>query len=426
MRFRATIVLIVATGATLAGAASAMTRAQCPSSPLCRIVDDADSDGEISDDLRQARNELLYASGAGPADTVYLYPPEPGTYEWNGQVRFCGDDTPPSGQAEPDCDGTSDLPVIQFAGAWWSVFLEASCAEDSTPGGISACLRIGDRFAGAGAGEPRARVLTEQPLRFRHTFLFGIENWLLELWHPVFAVWLDGITQSTVFTEVGRDIPGWSYSTGSGVYVSATNSLVATTLLAESAATLFGGVVADGDMSGSLVVAVADLSQAPSGMNTVVSVGAAQDGYLGLTPYGPGDGCQYGPDPPQSCSDFQIDVSLSTPQNSLGGDGVEIIDGDDIQLHLNASYLTAGHHLVKIPGLASTPGSVGDVTITGQATFAGVTEALEPTPLGAISAAPEATALVDLPLTSLVSENWVCVQGGGIVLGPNYSCSGTP
>lgn len=425
MRLLTIVSFLFVGGLFVAEASTAVTRAQCPTNPYCRIVDDADSDGEISDDLRRARSELLYASGAGPNDTVYLFPPVDGTYSWVGQVRFCGDDTPPTGEVEPDCDGTAELPYIVFAGRWSSVVLESSCAEDASFGGYSACLRIGDRLEGdGGADEPRPRVLTHQALRFRHVFIFGSDDWGTELNHPVFAVWLDGVTMSIFGVEVGRDIPEQIYRTGSGIWISATDSSVVTNFLAEPTSTLIVGAVVDGGMSGSTVRAVADLSSGPEGMNPVVLVGGV-NGFIPFM-YGPPDGCAYGPDPPQSCRDFAIEAVINTPPVPSGGEGVFLADGDDIAVNIQANYLTRGHHLFKAAGLATTPGSVGDVTLTGEAVYAGLNKANPPGTMSAIIAAPEATVLVDMKLTSLSTPTPVCATGGGIVLGPNYQCIGTP
>jgi hypothetical protein len=419
MRSRAAAIPVVLVAAFLlqGGSCSRPSRSQCPSHPACRIVADADADGEISDDLRVARNALVYGSTAGRSE-VYLYPPPAGTYDWLGEVRFCGDETPPAGaEEEPNCTGTGEIPRIVFLGRWQDVTLAGRCADPATalPEEISACLHFGDRMLGdGGAGEPRVEVETSFRLVFQHAESL---DFAVELNHPVYAVWLDGVTQSLFGVTAGRDAPENPAPVGSGAYISASSSSIHVELTSPDGGLLYNGVVIDGDMTGSSVQVVNDRSAAPGGMDPAVSVGSGSGSALNLFVSGPADGCMYGPDT-DGCVDFDLDLAVRTPANSLGGEALRVIDGS-FDLDLDVEYLTGGHY-------AMTLASRGEIYVTGSLVYRGISEQ-GTVQAPAIDIVRDGTVALDLRIESLLWDDPTCLHVGPnatVLLGPSYQCFG--
>jgi hypothetical protein len=408
-------------GIAALGSECGITRETCSQWANCRVVMDQNVDGEIADDLRRARNELLY--GPESFDIVYLFPPDSGTYTWTGEVRFCGDDSfaadppPPGDESEPDCDGNAAIPQIVFAGDWTVTPFDADCAAgDTTPFKIYACLRIGDTFEGdAGAAELRPRVSTESDLSFTHVavppFWYNTQ--------PTYAVWLDGISDSFASFEVGT-VPG--LLGGMGAYVAARESDVSVRMVPDNQI----GLVLDGDMSGSSVHIDADYSAEVGGPNQVVMVGTAGSSWS----YGPQDGCEYGADPVGSCSDFTLSVFARTPDGPAGGEVVHVWDGTGIALQLDVEYRTWGHIPVGFDGTVwggSAKGEVGEVTVEGSLVYAGLTEdGINEWP--AIGVHDKTEAHLDLTVENLNFADPECLLVGHeatVVLEPNYQCIGT-
>lgn len=108
-------------------------------------VEDRDTDGELQDDLRAARNALVWPSGTlttAPrvaieisTNAIGAWPLGPGPAgqpngPWGSFVRFCADSSPPTGENEPDCTGTGlttshpDLELVGMDRVVWEWALE--------------------------------------------------------------------------------------------------------------------------------------------------------------------------------------------------------------------------------------------------------------------------------------------------------------
>jgi hypothetical protein len=408
----------------------------CPPSPLCQgkpfcvVLADADSDQEIADDLRNARNQLLYGPTRPTAtDTVWLYAPPAGTYGWTGEVRFCGDATAsPTGEDEPDCDGTDALPTIRFAGAWNAVTLAANCPDgDETPWLITACLHVGDRAEGdGGAAEPAVRVVTQQALHFRHVHTTPFPTQVDQF---ISAVWLDGIDASAVSVTVHGDVPpeeigAAGSGSGSGVYASATDSALVVGVGTGTGANLLNGLVLDGRMDGSEVWLDSDFSASGVGPGAPsLSIGTGGIFFFGS---GPRDGCDYGPDTAGTCANFTAHAAVKTPTGMIGSDGIMVYAADGVLLDVAMDYRTQDHIPIKVdcvlclfgcgPGAPNCPGEVDDLTIEGDIVYDGVGVAV------ATSNGAQVTLDTDITLLDPSGDCYAAAAGANVVLGPSYAC----
>jgi hypothetical protein len=410
----------------LAGIASA---APCDGKPYCVVLADADSDGEIADDLRRARNQLLYTDPRpSPTQTAYFYAPPGGAYTWTDEVRFCGDATAsPTGEDEPDCDGTDLLPTIRFAGKWSQVVLAADCpAGDETEFLITACLHVGDRLGDGGADEPPVRVWTDQLMTFRHTHVTPIS---IQVAQFVSAVWLDGADASLVGFRVYGDVPpseigGYASGSGSGVYASATNSTIVVYAETGTGANLNNALVLDGMMDGTQVFLDSDFSAAAAGPGgPSLSIGTGGLFFIGT---GPRDGCDYGPDTQGTCANFTASASVATPPGMLGSDGIMVYAADQVVLDVDMEYLTHDHIPIKVDCVLwlfgsgqNCPGEVTGLTIQGDIVYDG----------GGVGVAVtdgDLTLDTEITLLSPGAECYAATANANVTLGPNYACNEAP
>lgn len=399
------------------------TRAQCATHPRCRIVVDADADGDLADDLRRARNELLYPQTGTPPTTgkVYFYPPEVPSgfrYAWNGEVRFCGsqtmvDSTP---ESEPVCDGTAPIPEVAFKGWWQQIPFDADCenldgAEEPVPDTIYSCLHIGDRLAD-GESEPRTVVRTDQPLVFRYAESLATPWTSLVI---TAAVWLDGVRDSAFRAQVHGDVPPQPYLTqsGWGMYASAIDSGIELRVQPGDGVPVQFGLVVDGPMSGSTLLVVSDFGQASAQPHSVFVV--APGDLWALRAFH--NGCAYSADDPiGSCTDFTARIQHTEQADPYGMDAVAIMDGDRIALDLDVTHMDTQHGAIKLDS-SETIGSVGRVDITGRLFYGG-----NPNAAG-ITVSGTTDAFID---AEIETTGACCVKVFGAAsweAGPNYQCN---
>jgi hypothetical protein len=417
-------VLLAASGVLLTCNHEGPTRAECATHARCRIVSDANSDGDLADDLRRVRNDLLYPEGGTPPTTgrIYLYPPEVPPagfrYAWNGEVRFCGsttmvDATP---ESEPVCDGTASIPQVYFKGWWHQIPFDANCEnlgvdEEPVPGTVYACLHVGDRLAD-GESEPRTVVRIDQQLVFRYAAS------LPTLWTATVisaAVWLDGVRDSVFRAQIHGDVPARPdlAQSGWGIYASAIDSAIELRLQPGDGVPPQYGLVVDGPMSGSDLTVLSDFSEATAQPHSVFVV-APGTTYVLPDFY---DGCAYSADDPVgSCTDFTAHVQHSEQADAFGMDAVVIMDGDRIALDLDVRHMDTDHAAIKLDASDSI-GSVGQVDVTGNLFYGGNPGAEAITVTGTtdavIDAAIETTGACCVRLTGQAS--WEA--------GPNYQCN---
>jgi hypothetical protein len=398
------------------------TRAECPTNPRCRIITDADADLDLADDVRRARNELLYGENAFTTGTIYLFPPPTPSgfdYEWNGEVRFCGSETmvDATPESEPICDGTDAIPTVRFKGWWSQIPLKADCGNGDDRV-IDACLHFGDRLAGGGA-EPPARVLVDEHLVFRYRSIIStVEQTFLKY---VVAAWLDGVNTSTFRVQVHGDVTESAeiaYS-GSAVLASATYSTVHVRLAPGAGAPPNLGLIADGPMSGSELIVESDFSGAPKRPN-----GPFQVGTSGNEDFAPiDDGCAYSADDPLgSCTDFVAYVtSKDVPSPGGQQSPVTILDGDRIVIDADIEVHTGLWNAMKLDDELATPGTVGEVEVHGNVIFGGRAGAAAIKANGVTS-----LAVSDLSVTTLSCQDCLRTSGDATVEeGSNYTCAQT-